>query len=284
MSFQRKIIVVTPTYNRPNRKKYLQRVMRTLRRVPNILWLLVEDDSKKDPDIELLLNKSMIEHLYLNIGPTRDLASTQRSFVFEYIKKHKLQGIIYVADDDNYYSLRLFKEIRKTKRISVFPVGHLSSDGIERPMIKNKRIIGWNSDWQSRKFPVDWAAIAFDAKVLNGINPPIIKGVNWFEAVNKGLVDPSWDKAKRVDWLRENKEGESEFLEKFMHSWDEFELLNKQCTRCYAWHNQPLEEHPWYTYFKRNKHRFSWQNGSKIKNILKRARFFYRLILIALKK
>ena len=32
-------------------------------------------------------------------------------------------GVIYFADDDNTYDLKLFDEIRNTKKVSVFPVG-----------------------------------------------------------------------------------------------------------------------------------------------------------------
>ncbi len=39
-------------------------------------------------------------------------------------------AVTYFADDDNTYDLRIFKEIRKTKGISMFPVGLLRPAGV----------------------------------------------------------------------------------------------------------------------------------------------------------
>jgi hypothetical protein len=63
------------------------------------------------------------------------------------LKNHdrKLKAIIYFADDDNTYDLRLFDEIRKTKNLSVFPVGFVGSSGspgITSPIVKNGKVIG----------------------------------------------------------------------------------------------------------------------------------------------
>ena len=44
-------------------------------------------------------------------------------------------GVVYFADDDNTYDIRLFKEIATTKRITMFPVGFIGSQG---KIIKNK--------------------------------------------------------------------------------------------------------------------------------------------------
>ena len=37
-------------------------------------------------------------------------------------------GVVYFADDDNTYDVRLFKEILATKKISMFPVGFIGQD------------------------------------------------------------------------------------------------------------------------------------------------------------
>jgi hypothetical protein len=42
-------------------------------------------------------------------------------------------GVVYFADDDNTYDIRLFKEIATTQRISMFPVGFIGSQGMVRP-------------------------------------------------------------------------------------------------------------------------------------------------------
>ncbi len=39
--------------------------------------------------------------------------------------------MVYFADDDNTYDIRLFNEIATTQRISMFPVGFIGSQGTE---------------------------------------------------------------------------------------------------------------------------------------------------------
>jgi len=39
--------------------------------------------------------------------------------------------VVYFADDDNTYDIRLFNEIATTQRISMFPVGFIGSQGTE---------------------------------------------------------------------------------------------------------------------------------------------------------
>ncbi len=52
-------------------------------------------------------------------------------------------GVVYFADDDNTYALDLFKEIRSTTRVSVFPVGLVGGVLVEKPKVLNGRVIGW---------------------------------------------------------------------------------------------------------------------------------------------
>lgn len=83
---------------------------------------------------------------------------------------HAKDGVIYFADDDNTYDLRLFDELRKTKTISVFPVGFVGSKGspgITSPIVKDGRVIGFSDDWfASRQFPVDMAGFAVNVDFL----------------------------------------------------------------------------------------------------------------------
>jgi hypothetical protein len=51
--------------------------------------------------------------------------------------------VVYFADDDNTYALDLFKEIRTTTRVSVFPVGLVGGVLVEKPKVLNGRVIGW---------------------------------------------------------------------------------------------------------------------------------------------
>lgn|GEM_PF-2682767 len=266
MNELKRIIAVTPTYPYANREKYFRRCVKTFRKVKNFLWIIVEDGSSVDPKIKELLDVSKIEYLYDCYGPTRDWGTSQRNYAFSLIRKEKLQGIVYVPDDDNFYNQRLFKEIRKTKKVSVFPVGHLGPNLIERPIIKNKRIVDWDAYWKERKFPLDWAGFAFSSELLINHTGEFLKGFNWTQAVKDNIVDPNMSESKRHAFLRAHKDGETEFLQNINISVDELEPLCNNCAKCYAWHNQPLDESPRYTFYKKKIYRLIRTIAKKMKN------------------
>jgi beta-1,3-glucuronyltransferase len=52
-------------------------------------------------------------------------------------------GVIYFADDDNTYDVGIFSEIRKTRRVSMFPVGLIHPAGVSSPVLNAQgKIIG----------------------------------------------------------------------------------------------------------------------------------------------
>jgi hypothetical protein len=178
-----------------------------------MFWVVVEDADSIDEQVKNLLDKSGIEYVCLNIHE-RNYGNAQKNLGLTYIRDNRLKGIVYIADDDNLYDARLFDEIRKTKRVSVFPVGHLGPHGIEGPIVKGGKIVGWDADWLSRKFPVDMGGFAFNAELLCN------------------LGDPLWTYTKRG--------GETEFLERIATSSEELEVLCDDCKRCFVFHNHPL--------------------------------------------
>ena len=90
--------------------------------------------------------------------------------VFIHIQIKDDSGVIYFADDDNTYDERLFLEIRKTKKISVFPVGLLSGRPVSTPVVKNGEIVDFYEGWiGGREFPIDMAGFAFTVKVLKEV-------------------------------------------------------------------------------------------------------------------
>ena len=231
------LILITATYERPGRVEYIKRCIETFGKLENTLWILVEDADATSAEVKRLVGASGISHVYLSIGPTGDSGHTQKNHALEYIKDRKLEGIAYVADDDNWYDVKLFDEIRKTKKVSVFPVGNLGPSGIENPVVKNGKVVGWKTGWPGRKFELDFAAFAFNTAVLQSIGNPILKGYGKVEKKFKS-------EGELMSFLRPRMEWETEFLEKFVNSKDEFELLCDNCTKCYVWHNQPLGTSP----------------------------------------
>lgn len=178
-----------------------------------MFWVVVEDDHHINTQVKDLLEKSGIEHVYLNIC-TRKWGNAQKNMGLTYIRDKGLKGIVYFADDDNMWHPPLFDEIRKTKRISIFPVGNLGPYGVEKPIIKEGKIIGWSTYWLSRKFPVDQAGYAFNTELLHKVKDPL--------------------------WSHDKFAGESEFIVKMIDSPDKMEILCNNCRDCYVWHNRPL--------------------------------------------
>ncbi|MDD5070157.1 MAG: glycosyltransferase family 43 protein [Candidatus Omnitrophica bacterium] len=211
----KKIIVITCTYERPLRSKFIKRCIECFQKVPELFWIVVEDAASPAIKIKELLEASGIKFEYLSIGPTADKGNSQKNLAIEYIRKKKLKGIVYIADDDNVYAKKLFQELRKVKRIAIFPVGNKGPNRIERPIVRDRKIVGWDAAWLERKFPVDMGGFAFNSEAIQGLDDQV-----WFWNVYGG---------------------ETEFLEKFVKSKNELELLCDMCKKCYVWHNQPLD-------------------------------------------
>lgn len=53
----------------------------------------------------------------------------------------KKSGVMYFGDDDNTFDLRLFDEIRYTKRVSMFPVGLIGQYSLSTPVVRNVSVI-----------------------------------------------------------------------------------------------------------------------------------------------
>jgi hypothetical protein len=214
----RNLLIVTPTYDRPLRLEFLRRCVASFKGIAGLHWILVEDAAEPDPAIAQLLLRSAIAHTYLAVGPTRSWGNAQRDLALRHIRDRGMDGIVYLADDDNYYERSVFTELRAVRRVGLMPVGLLGPFGIERPILRGGRIVGWSAHWKTRRFPVDMAAFAFDAALLAGIEGPI--------------------------WTYAARGGETEFLEKLLDSSEALEILCDGCRRCHVWHDLPLDRSP----------------------------------------
>jgi hypothetical protein len=212
------ILVVTPTHDRPRRIALLERCITTFRRIAGLHWIVVEDGAQPHPQVESLLARSGISHTSLAIGPTHAWGNAQRDLALRHIRDRAMPGVLYLADDDNFYQEPLFAELRLIRRVGVMPVGLLGPSGIERPIVRRGRIVGWSANWKDRRFPLDMAGFAFDAGLLRTISGAI--------------------------WTHRARGGETEFLERLLRSPDELEILCKGCRQCYVWHNLPLDRSP----------------------------------------
>ena len=72
-----------------------------------------------------------------------------RRAALDWIRTHgESDGVIYFADDDNSYDVRIFEEIRRTQLVSVFPVGLILKLGVSSPIVTDTRVTGFYDAFQ----------------------------------------------------------------------------------------------------------------------------------------
>lgn len=112
----KQLIVVTPTYNRGLQAYFLNRLGQVLRLVkPPLVWVVVEQKAASFETAEILRKTGvMYRHLVStrNSSNVKDRGIHQRNAALEHIERHKLDGIVFFADDDNVYTLELFESLR----------------------------------------------------------------------------------------------------------------------------------------------------------------------------
>lgn len=174
------IFVITPTYSRPTQMADMTRLSQTLRLVKDLFWIVVEDSHNKSMQVSALLNRSTIPYAHL-LGPRPVTHLDRRSGrgvsnrlkALEYLRESytntSQEGVIYFADDDNAYDIRIFEEIRDTKKVSMFPVGLIAKLGLSTPIVNNEtaKIIGFHDPFISRrKYAVDMAGFAVNLQLF----------------------------------------------------------------------------------------------------------------------
>lgn len=207
--------IITCTFPRALRTKYLSHLKELLCAEQNIRWLVVDDNDQIDHELSEFLPDFAI---YLHIGPTRNKGHSQRNLALEYIYDNNFDGLIYNADDDNRYDPKIFQELRKTKVFAFLPVGGdlFGIDGTpERPILNRRgEFVRWNSHWQ-RKYAIDMGGFCFDSALLRKLSKPF-----WSYSDGRG--------------------GENEFIDKLISSPHEAEFLCDNCHKTYCFHNELL--------------------------------------------
>ncbi|XP_052767592.1 galactosylgalactosylxylosylprotein 3-beta-glucuronosyltransferase 3-like [Mya arenaria] len=174
-----RIYIVTPTHTRLTQKADLTRLSYTLRLVPNIRWIVVEDADQPSDIVKNLLASSELHytHLFAKTRP-ESLKKTaerwrphrgvdQRNEAIRWIRQNAKQtGVVYFADDDNTYDIRLFEEMRYTKKMSVWPVGLVAGIRYEAPKVRNGKVVGWHTSLP-RNISTDMAGFAVSLQLLD---------------------------------------------------------------------------------------------------------------------
>lgn len=176
-SSEEPLYIITPTYRRPEQIPELTRMAHTLMLVKNIHWLVIEDATVATKQVTELLERTGLkfDHLiapmpekYKQKKGAKPRGVSNRNRGLQWIRTNATRGVFYFADDDNTYDIELFDEIRKTKTVSMFPVGLCTKFGLSSPILKNDKFAGFYDGWVAgRKFPVDMAGFAVSVKFLH---------------------------------------------------------------------------------------------------------------------
>uniref|UniRef100_A0A0N4ZEA9 Galactosylgalactosylxylosylprotein 3-beta-glucuronosyltransferase n=1 Tax=Parastrongyloides trichosuri TaxID=131310 RepID=A0A0N4ZEA9_PARTI len=170
------IFVITPTYKRYTRIADMTRMSNTLRHVPNIHWILIEDGEEKSELLVELLDHSKIPYTYLVYKTAAGYPRRgwyQRDMALTYLREnHKKltvgydHAVVFFGDDDNSYDTRLFTDyISNVKTVGIWAVGLVGGAPFESPKVENGKVVGWHVRWMpKRKFATDMAGFAFSLK------------------------------------------------------------------------------------------------------------------------
>ena len=156
------------------------RVLQTLMLVPRLHWILVEDGESESPVLASLLQRTGIPSTHLSVsqdsmrGTGRGMAP--RNAGLAWLRRHfagqspeSVDAVVYFADDDNSYDLRLFETyIRRTKGLAAWPVGFAGGGWVESAELDEQgRVSRWRSFYKpEREFALDMAAFAVHLRLI----------------------------------------------------------------------------------------------------------------------
>ncbi len=102
--------------------------------MPNLHWIIVEDSEKPSGKIADLLKNVCVSYTHLHAPkPSKNIGrgAVQRNLGLNWIRQQFLgnvsaktswtqepNGVVYFADDDNTYDLRLFGKMRQIKKVN----------------------------------------------------------------------------------------------------------------------------------------------------------------------
>ncbi|MBA0693523.1 hypothetical protein Goari_003893, partial [Gossypium aridum] len=227
----KQLIVVTPTYNRGFQAYFLNRLGQVLRLVkPPLVWIVVEEKVASFETAEILRRTGvMYRHVVCTRSPSepKDRGVHQRNAALEHIERHKVDGIVFFADDDNVYTVELFESLRAIRRFGTWPVAMLAPSKnkaiLEGPVCNGSQVIGWHTNEKSkrlRRFHVDMSGFAFNSSIL------------WDP---KRWGRPYSNPIRQLDTVKEGFQ-ETTFIEQVVEDESQMEGILPGCSRIMNWH------------------------------------------------
>ncbi|XP_055638873.1 galactosylgalactosylxylosylprotein 3-beta-glucuronosyltransferase S [Toxorhynchites rutilus septentrionalis] len=222
------IYFVTPTYPRREQIAEITRLGQTLMHIPNLHWIVADDTENCNRLLNNLLKKFGIPYTHI-ASPMPEFYRTKklvprgvanRRAALAWIRNNnKKTGVLYFGDDDNTFDLKLFSEIRTTKKVSMFPVGLIGDYAVSTPVVRNGMVEGFFDSWPAkRKWPVDMAGFAVNLEYM---------------ALSPNVTMP----------FRAGYE-EDEFLKSLGLKMQDIEPKANNCTEILVWHTQTKNNKP----------------------------------------
>ena len=181
-----------------NEKADLTRFLNTLRLIPKIKWIVVENTPEKSEKIKKFLQKSGVNYVHLN-RYVRDNHLLDKNVSLEqfdeglnwlrtnYHNIHK-DGVVYLARIQTSYETKIFELMRRTKKVMVWPVGMVNKSLYSRPLcidekvvfsiffkdvflnikINTAKVVSWYCPWkcQDDLYPIHESAFAINLNLI----------------------------------------------------------------------------------------------------------------------
>ncbi|KAG7169038.1 galactosylgalactosylxylosylprotein 3-beta-glucuronosyltransferase P-like isoform X2 [Homarus americanus] len=221
------LYIITPTYPRAEQVPELTRTGQTLMHVNNVVWIVSEDAAVATKAVVQYLNESILNTIYLRVQmpvkykkvKNKPRGVANRMAGLNWIREHAKDGVLYFADDDNTYDIRIFQQMRWTRKVSMFPVGLVTKLGVSTPIVKEGKVVGFYDGWiAKRKFPVDMAGFAVNVQYL--------------------LERPLASMPYKVGYEEDG------FMKSLGIKASEIEPLAFNCTKIWVWHTQTKKNEP----------------------------------------
>ncbi|KAL2237012.1 probable beta-1,4-xylosyltransferase IRX9H [Sesamum indicum] len=238
--FHKLLIVVTPTLARPLQAYYLNRLAHTLKLVPHpLLWIVVEMNAQSAETAELLRKTGiMYRHLVCSIKNSTGITYRNvhlSNVALSHIETHRLDGIVYFADDDRIYSAHLFDQMRNISRFGTWTVAKLvESKGeisLEGPICNRSQVIGWHVDDMAkrfRRFHAEMSGFAFNSTII------------WDP---KRWHRPTIEPIRQLETVKEDMQA-STFIEQVVEDESQMECFSMNTSGIMVWHHI-MDSHPY---------------------------------------
>lgn len=146
------IYIISPVnVSNINEKADLTRFLNTLRLIPKMQWIVVENTPEKSEKIKKFLQKSGVNYVHLNryvkenqvLDKKVSLEQFDEGLNWLRSNYHNIHqdGVVYLAKIQTSYETRIFELMRNTKKVMVWPIGMVNKSLYSRPVCIGQKVI-----------------------------------------------------------------------------------------------------------------------------------------------